>query len=100
VPTTIWFALGDGKVYFVTGPSTGKAKRMRGTPRVMLGPSTPRGKPTSGESEWRPRQLDDAEAGVARDLLLRKYGIQFRILHLIQFLSRARPVYFELSLVR
>ena len=37
VPTTIWFALGDGKAYLVTGPGTGKAKRMRGTPRVLLG---------------------------------------------------------------
>jgi hypothetical protein len=44
--------------------------------------------------------LDDAEAGAARDLLVRKYGIQFRILQLIQFLRRARPVYFELSPAR
>ena len=36
----------------------------------------------------------------ARDLLVRKYGIQFRILQLIQFLGRARPAYFELSLAK
>jgi PPOX class probable F420-dependent enzyme len=87
----------DGKAFFVTGPGTGKVKRMRVTPRVMLGPSTPRGKPTRGETECRARQLEDAEASAARDVLVRKYGIQFRILQLIQFLSRARPVYFELS---
>jgi len=97
VPTTIWFALGDGKAYFVTGPGTGKAKRMRGTPRVLLGPSTPRGKATGGETECRARQLDETEAGTALDRLIGKYGIQFRILQLIQFLSRSRPVYFELS---
>jgi len=97
VPTTIWFALEDDKAYFVTGPTTGKAKRMRGTPRVLLGPSTPRGKPTGVETECRARQLDNMEAGTARDLLFRKYGIQFRILQLIQFLSRSRPVYFELT---
>jgi PPOX class probable F420-dependent enzyme len=73
---------------------------MRGTAQVRLGPSTPRGKPTGDETDCRARQLDEAEAGAARDLLVRKYGIQFRILQLIQFLRRARPVYFGLSPAR
>lgn len=81
----------------MTGPRTGKAKRMLVALHVTLCPSTHRGKPTGGETEWRARQFQDAEAGAARDLLVRKYGIQFRILQLIQFLSRAQPVYFELS---
>ena len=40
VPTTVWFALVDGKAYVFTGTQTGKAKRIRNNPRVRLTPQT------------------------------------------------------------
>ena len=45
VPTTVWLALVDGRAYVFTGTQTGKAKRIRNNPRVMLTPSNFRGKP-------------------------------------------------------
>jgi PPOX class probable F420-dependent enzyme len=97
VATTIWFALHDGKAYFVTGPKTGKAKRIRRTARVLLGPTTARGKVVGPVVEGTARQLNDAEAEPARRLLLAKYGLQFRLLQVAQLLARAKPVYFEVA---
>ena len=44
VPTTVWFALVDDQAYVFTGMNSGKAKRLRNNPRVVLTPSNFRGK--------------------------------------------------------
>jgi uncharacterized protein len=38
VPTAMWFAYEDGKLYMVTGRSTGKLKRIRTTSCVLVAP--------------------------------------------------------------
>ena len=49
VPTTVWFVLVDGRVYVTTPPRSGKTKRIRRQPRVLLTPSGVWGRPL-GES--------------------------------------------------
>ena len=97
VSTPIWFADRGGKAVFVTGPRTGKAKRMRRSPQVKVGRATARGKLKGQEVNGTARLLSGDEAIEARNLLLAKYGVQFRVLQLIQLITRATPVYYEVS---
>ncbi len=62
VPTPVWFALVDGRLYATTAPNSGKMKRIRNGPRVLLAPSNFRGKPLGESVEGLARILDDGEA--------------------------------------
>jgi PPOX class probable F420-dependent enzyme len=74
VTTPVWFALVDGRVYVETGPESGKVKRMRNNPRVVLTPSTPWGAPRGESVEGVARIVDPNDApGRARAALLAKY---------------------------
>jgi PPOX class probable F420-dependent enzyme len=98
VATAIWFAEHDGKVVFLTGPKTGKAKRMRRNPLVGLAASSARGQIKGPEVRGTARLLGGAEADEAHGCLAAKYGIQLRLLQLVQLITRATPVYYEVSL--
>jgi PPOX class probable F420-dependent enzyme len=98
VATAIWFAEHDGKVVFLTGPKTGKAKRIRRNPLVALATSTARGEVKGPEVRGTARLLTGFEADEAHTLLAAKYGIQLRLLQLVQLITRATPVYYEVSL--
>jgi PPOX class probable F420-dependent enzyme len=97
VPTAIWFAEHEGKVVFLTGPETGKAKRIRRNPQVALAASTARGQVKGPDVHGTARLLARAEADEAHKLLAAKYGIQLRLLQLVQMITRATPVYYEVS---
>jgi PPOX class probable F420-dependent enzyme len=97
VGTAIWFAEHDGKVVFLTGPETGKAKRMRRNPQVALAASKARGQAKGPEVRGAARLLAGVEADEAHRLLAAKYGIQLRLLQLVQMITRATPVYYEVS---
>ncbi|HET9877259.1 MAG TPA: PPOX class F420-dependent oxidoreductase [Mycobacterium sp.] len=45
IPSPINHGIADGKLYVRTDPSTGKVKRLRNNPRVVVVPSSVRGKP-------------------------------------------------------
>jgi uncharacterized protein len=98
VATAIWFAEHDGKAVFLTGPKTGKAKRIRRNPLVALAASTARGQVNGPEVHGRARLLAGVEADEAHGLLAAKYGIQLRLLQLVQLITRTTPVYYEVSL--
>src|SRR5215470_15122623 len=42
VRTPVWFAEAEGKLYLFTNPKSGKAKRIRNNPRVLIAPCTMR----------------------------------------------------------
>lgn len=44
IPTPVWFAIRDDKLYVKTGQQAGKAKRIRRNPDVEIAPCTNRGK--------------------------------------------------------
>lgn len=91
VPTTVW-VVRDGDTLLITTPaSSGKVKRLRNDDRVELRPSTRTGKVAddapvlTGAGEVR----DDQAVLDAVDRLMRtKYGIEYRILMLVEKLSR------------
>ncbi|HET7270382.1 MAG TPA: PPOX class F420-dependent oxidoreductase [Rubrobacter sp.] len=90
VPTTVWFALVDGKAYVFTGMQTGKAKRIRNNPRVSLTPSNFIGRPkvrSSVEAEARLMAKDEEE--LADRAIDEKYGWQYRLYHFV--LGRVAP---------
>jgi uncharacterized protein len=99
VPTAIWFVLGgDDRAYFMTGPETGKARRIRNNPSVQLAPSSASGKPQGPAVAAAARLLQGAEADAAQRALAKRYGLQWT---LFGFVSRLRglgkQVFYEVT---
>ncbi len=99
VGTPVWFVTaGDDRVYFMTGPETGKAKRIRNNPRVQVAPSNPRGQAQGAAVDAHARELQGAEAETARQALARKYGIQWTVLGLLsRFRGWHKQTFYEVS---
>ena len=83
VRTPLWFAEGDGVLYFYTVAHSYKVKRLRNNPRVRIAPCDVRGKVKGDWIEATARLLDAAESRRADELLNRKYGWQKRTLNLL-----------------
>lgn len=99
VPTPVWFArLGDS-LYVVTGRDTGKAKRIRNNPDVVLAPSDFRGRPKGRDLRAVARLTDERKGGTADGALRSKYGWQYRVFEFVENLRGAREdlVFLELS---
>jgi PPOX class probable F420-dependent enzyme len=79
VATPVWLAQdGDGLVV-VTEPSSGKAKRLRNSGRVLVAPCDMRGR-LRGDGIAGTATLQDAAGTAATlELLRRRYGIQARL---------------------
>src|SRR5436305_8983857 len=79
VPTTMWFAYQHGKLYMVTGRSTGKLKRIRTTSRVLVAPCDWMGNVLGPEIEGYARELPVAEHAHANAVLAQKYEEQYEM---------------------
>jgi hypothetical protein len=99
VPTPVSLAVADDPTtgYLRTWSTSGKAKRMRNNDRVVVAPSTFRGKVTGPATPAEARLLGGAEDDHARQLLRRKHPILHGVLvplgHRIQ---RNRTQHYEL----
>lgn len=98
VPTPVWFARLDDSLYVVTGRDTGKAKRIRNNPDVVLAPSDFRGRPKGPDMRAVARLTDEQKGGAADQALRRKYGWQYRVFEFVENLRGAREdlVFLEL----
>ena len=78
VPTTVWFANDQGKLYITTNTNAGKMKRVRSTGRVELQPSDRVGN-LLGEPQvqGQAREVLSEERAHARAALAQKYGAMF-----------------------
>jgi PPOX class probable F420-dependent enzyme len=78
MPTTVWFAYDQGKIYITTGKSAGKAKRVRNNGRVQMTPSDRVGN-LLGEPvvQGQAREVTPDERVHARATLAQKYGEMF-----------------------
>lgn len=74
VPTTLWFAQAGDKLYFTTGPTSGKVKRLRNNPRVVVAPSDRVGTVLGASAEAVARFITPEEIPAADALLEAKYG--------------------------
>ena len=78
VPTTVWFAERDGKLYITTGAEAGKLKRIRSNPQVLLAPSDRVGVVTGAALPALAREARPDEHAIAEEALDAKYGKQLR----------------------
>ncbi|HZC05515.1 MAG TPA: PPOX class F420-dependent oxidoreductase [Ktedonobacterales bacterium] len=76
VPTTVWFAERDGKLYISTGAAAGKLKRIRTNPRVTVAPSDHIGAVKGAAVAAVAREATPDEHALAEAELAAKYGAQ------------------------
>lgn len=93
VSTPVTCAEYDGVIYFTTGADSGKVKRMRNNPHVLLAPCTARGRVTGEAVEAHAHIITEvAEIYKARGALQSKYGLRrqaiFAVMKLAQLLRR------------
>lgn len=75
VRTPLWFAENDGKLYAMTRSDSGKYKRIRNNPKVLVAPCTIRGTVTGPEFQATARILPPDQWPTAKKLLNRKYWL-------------------------
>ena len=101
VATPVWFVAENGKLYMTTNGNAGKMKRIRGTARVLLAPSDPRGKPLAEPVEVRVRQVPQDQHPDVHALLARKYGFPYRVFAFIHIFigwkRKAKRTYLEIE---
>jgi len=93
VPTPVWFAEADGKLYFMTRNDSGKYKRLRNNPQVSLAPCSMRGKITGPGFAAMARILTVEEWPRASRAIKSKYWLTR-----IPFLWSKQNVYVEIDL--
>lgn len=79
VSTPVWFALADGRLYASTHVDSGKVKRIRREPRVLVAACTARGKPLGDAVPANARVLMPSEARHAELALSRTFGVVRRL---------------------
>ncbi len=83
VSTPLWFALVDGRAYMTTPPNSGKMKRIRNHPRVLLAPSNAMGKPKGKSIEGIARPVEGGSIKErAEEALREKYRFGLGLFHL------------------
>ena len=80
VATPVWVAQQGDELLVHTAKSSGKAKRLRNSSRVLLAPCDMRGRVTGDVVEGIARLQDEAETAVAFSLIRQRYGLQARLL--------------------
>ena len=80
VKTTVWLVEDGGVLYFRTNPKSGKAKRIRLNPHVRVSRSDMRGNVKGAWVDGEAKQVDEKESDRVRDLFMKKYGLQIRLL--------------------
>jgi PPOX class probable F420-dependent enzyme len=75
VPTPVWAAEAGGLLYVRSERASGKAKRLRRDPRVLVAPCTVRGKPLGAPFEAMARMLPLQDEPHAERVLAGRYGL-------------------------
>ena len=86
VSTPTWVvALDDGRIGFYTSSTTGKAKRLKNNPRVVVQPSDARGRAKPGTSpiEGTAVVVTGPERDAIYDKVVAKYGLMTKITRLL-----------------
>ena len=95
VATPVWFVQEGGRLLVHTDASSGKIKRIRHNPRVLVAPCTATGRLLADPVPARAELLGDAEVGRVERLLARKYRIDLLVIGPIRSLQarlrRGRP---------
>ncbi len=93
VPTPVWFGEDSGKLYVMTRSDSGKFKRIRNHPKVVIAPCTIRGRITGPEFAATARILPPPEWPRARRTIHHKYWLAR-----VPFFWGKKNVYLEIDL--
>ena len=92
VQTPVWFAIEDSVIYVRTDNNSGKIKRARNNPHVRITPSNARGQPKGEWVDGKLRIASTAESERANQLLNQKYGLQGKVVRMINKIRNTRPI--------
>ncbi|MFN6555243.1 PPOX class F420-dependent oxidoreductase [Mycolicibacterium septicum] len=79
MPSPINHGVADGKLYVRTDPSTGKVKRIRNNPKVLVVASNLRGKPSGPVVAGVARILPEAEHGHAEAVIAANWSAPMKL---------------------
>ncbi len=98
VATPVWAAPGDdGRFYLRSERTSGKVKRLRRDPRMLVAPCTVRGEPLGAPFEARARVLEAHEEQIAEDALRRRYGLGRELFERAMDILRVDMCYLEIE---
>ena len=92
VQTPVWFAIEDNVIYVRTDNNSGKIKRARNNSHVRITPSNARGQPKGEWVDGKLRIASTAESERANQLLNQKYGLQGKVVRMINKIRNTRPI--------
>lgn len=88
VPTPVWFAPIDDRLYVFTDGTSAKVKRIRATKRIRVAACDVRGKVTGEWLDGRARVVADEKlVERAYAALYRKYGWQMRLVDVVSWIG-------------
>jgi PPOX class probable F420-dependent enzyme len=98
VPTPVWAAPGaHGLLYVRTERASGKLKRLRNDPRLLVAPCTVRGEPLGAPLEARARVLAPGQEAIAERALVARYGLGRALFERAMDLLRVDMCYLEIA---
>jgi PPOX class probable F420-dependent enzyme len=97
VPTPVWAAPGDGRLYVRSERSSGKVKRLRNDARLLVAPCTVRGRPLGAPLEATASVLRREQEPLAERALARRYGLGRQLFERAMDLLRVDMCFLELT---
>jgi uncharacterized protein len=98
VQTPVWFAIEDSMIYVRTDNNSGKIKRARNNPHVRITPSNVRGQPKGEWIDGEIRIASTTESERANQLLSQKYGLQGKIIRMVNKIRKTRPIVISIQI--
>lgn len=92
VSTPVWIGRDGGALVVTTPAESGKVKRLRNDPRVEVRPCSRRGHVADGATRatGRVEIVGGAAAEPATEAIRRKYGLEYRVVMLVERLAARR----------
>jgi uncharacterized protein len=97
VPTPVWAAELDGRLYVRSERTAGKVKRLRRDPRMLVAPCTVRGKPLGAPLEASARVLPLELEPLAERALQARYGLGRALFEWAMDVMRVDMCYLEIT---
>ena len=88
VATPVWVARDGDELVVITDATSGKAKRIRNSGRVVLAPCDMRGKVTGPSVDGAARLTDSTATDYISAQIKRKYGLTYTLIGLMEKLRR------------